>query len=199
MAGLNLEKTSAALLVMDCQEDIVGGLQIGERERLMAALQKALSAARTAGIPIIHIVVQFRETHPEIGSRGFFNAVKENGRMVAGSPGAEICREIRPQPGELIVTKKRISAFTGSDLEQILRSKCIDTIFLAGVSSVGVVESTARQAVDMDFDIVVLSDGCADRDPETNEAALKYLLPRIGRVISTDTFIAALDGLGAPN
>lgn len=199
MAGFNFKKTSAALLVMDCQEDIVSDLPVGERERLMAALQKALYAARTAAIPIIHIVVQFRETHPEIGSRGFFKTIKESGGMVAGSPGAEICREVRPQPGELIITKKRIGAFTGSDLEQILRSKCIDTIFLAGVSSVGVVESTARQAVDMDFDIVVLSDGCADRDPKTNEAALKYLIPRIGRVISIDTFIAALDELGAPN
>ena len=194
MADLSLNKASTALLVMDCQEDIVSALPAGERERLMPVLQKALSAARGAGIPVIHVVVQFREGHPEIGSRGFFKAVKESGRMVAGSPGAEICREIAPQSGELIVTKKRISAFTGSDLEQILRGKGIDTMVLAGVSSVGVVESTARHGVDMDFEIVVLSDGCADRDPQVNEAALKHLLPRIATVVSTDDFVTALSG-----
>ena len=57
-----------------------------------------------------------------------------------------------------------MSAFTGSDLEQILRANDIYTLVLSGVSSVGVVESTARHAIDMDYEVVVLADGCADRD-----------------------------------
>ena len=192
--ALTLNKASSAFLVMDCQEGIVGALTPAERQRLMPILQRAMAAARSAGIPVIHVVVGFREGHPEIGKTGWFKTVKETGRMQIGSPEAQICKEVAPQPGDLIVTKKRMSAFTGSDLEQVLNGKGISTIVLTGVSSVGVVESTARDAVDMDLDIIVLADGCADRDPVVNDAALKYLLPRIASVVPTDEFVQALGG-----
>jgi len=189
---LTIDKKSTVLLVMDCQESIVGALPSEERQRLMLVLQGALSAARNAAILVIHVVVQFREGHPEIGDRGWFKAVKDQKANVAGTSDTHICNEISPHPGDLIVTKKRMSAFTGSDLEQILRANGIYTLVLSGVSSVGVVESTARHAIDMDYEVVVLADGCADRDPQTNKAALEILLPRIATVVSTGDFAAAL-------
>jgi nicotinamidase-related amidase len=196
--ALSINKASSALLVMDCQEGIVGALTPTERQRLMPVLQRAMASARSAGVPVIHVVVGFREGHPEIGNTGWFKTVKETGRMKIGSPEAQICKEVLPQPGDLIVTKKRMSAFTGSDLEQVLKGRGITTIILTGVSSVGVVESTARDAVDMDLDIVVLGDGCADRDPVVNEAALKHLLPRIASVVNTEEFVTALGGAKQP-
>jgi len=196
--ALSINKGSSALLVMDCQEGIVGALPTTERQRLMPVLQRGMAAARAAGVPVIHVVVGFREGHPEIGKTGWFKAVKEAGRMKIGSPEAQICKEVAPQQGDVIVTKKRMSAFTGSDLQQVLYGRGITTVVLTGVSSVGVVESTARDAVDMDLDIVVLADGCADRDPVVNEAALKHLLPRIASVVNTEEFVAALGGAKQP-
>jgi len=77
----------------------------------------------------------------------------------------------------VIVVNKRHSAFTGSDLDIILRSNNIDTLILSGMSTSGVVESTARQAFEMDYEIFVLSDCCTDRIEGVHEAALKYMMP----------------------
>lgn len=90
------------------------------------------------------------------------------------------------------MSKKRISAFSGSDLEVVLRSRGIDTLVLTGVSSLGVVESTARAALDLDYRLLVLGDCCSDPDPEANEIAIVHLLPRISTVCSTDEFIEAI-------
>ena len=193
MSELNLDATSTALLLMDCQEGIVGALNPDQRSALMTSLQQTKTAARNAGIPIIYVVIGFREGHPEIGPKGWFTSVKESKRMILDSQEAAICIELSPLPGDLIVTKKRMSAFTGSDLEQILSGLSIQTLVLCGVSSVGVVESTARHAIDMDYNIIILKDGCADRDELANDAALTHVLPRIATVVSSEEFVNNLN------
>lgn len=193
MAKLEINPKSSALLVMDCQVNIIDSLVHSEREKLLTNLKKAIGVARRIGIPVIYVVVRFREGYPEISSRNaLFGGLKEAGRLQESASDTAICEEIKPQPSEVIVTKKRISAFTGSDLEVILRSMGIDTLVLAGVSSLGVVESTARLAFDLDYRLFVLGDCCSDRDPQANEIALTWLLPRITTVCSTEDFIAAV-------
>jgi nicotinamidase-related amidase len=193
MSKLNLDTASTALLLMDCQEGIVGALNPDQRSALMTSLQQARTAARNSGIPIIYVVIGFRDGHQEIGEKGWFTSIKESRRMILGSQEAAICIELSPLPGDLIVTKKRMSGFTGSDLEQILRGLSIQTLVLCGVSSVGVVESTARHAIDMDYNIIILKDGCADRDELANDAALTHVLPRIATVIDSETFLDAIN------
>jgi len=192
MARLDLNPGTTALLVMDCQEGIVESLLPSEKARVLAHVARAIDAARKAPIPIIYVVVQFREGYPEISERNVvFSGIKQGGRLKEGAPDAQICPAIAPQPGDLVVTKKRISAFTGSDLEVILRANGIDTLVLTGVSSRGVVESTARCAFDLDYRIVVLGDCCSDRDPEANEIALQWMLPWVSTVAATSDFEAA--------
>ena len=69
---------------------------------------------------------------------------------------------------DIIVTKRRYSAFTGSDLELILRSQNINHLILTGIATSGVVLSTIREASDKDFNLTVLSDCCADGDEEVH-------------------------------
>ncbi len=190
---LDINAQFSALLVMDCQVSIVNSLAPSERDKVLSNLAKAIGGARKAGIPVIYVVVQFREGHPEISPRNtMFSGIKGAGRLRELDPDARICNEIGPQPGEVIVTKKRLGAFTGSDLEVVLRSQGIDTLVLTGVSSLGVVESTARFAFDMDYRLFVIGDCCSDRDPEANEIAITQLLPRISTVCSTDDFITSV-------
>lgn len=193
MTKLHIDAASSALLVMDCQVNILNSLTPSESSKVLGNLVKAIGAARKASIPVIYVVVQFREGYPEVSSKNIlFSGAREAGRFREADPDSRICDEIRPQPGEVIVTKKRISAFTGSDLEVLLRSRGIQTLVLTGVSSLGVVESTARLAFDMDYQLFVLADCCSDRDPEANEIAMRRLLPRITTVCSTDDFITAI-------
>ena len=196
MAKLDISPNSSALLVMDCQVGIVDSLVPEEKEKVLSNLTKAIEAARKTGMVVIYVVVQFREGYPEISPKNvLFLGIKEAGRLCETGSEAKICAEIRPQPGEVIVNKKRISAFTGSDLEVVLRSKGIDTLVLTGVSSLGVVESTARSAFDMDYRLFVLGDCCSDRDSAANEIAVTQILPRITTVCSTEDFtVTVFDG-----
>lgn len=190
MAKLDINLKSSALLVMDCQVGIINSLVPSEKEKVLTNLVKAIGAARKAGIPVVYVVVHFREGYPEISPKNtLFSRIREAGRLRGAAPDNNICDEISPQPGEVIVTKKRISAFTGSDLEVVLRSQGIDTLVLTGVSSLGVVESTARFAFDLDYRLFVLGDCCSDRDPEANKIAITRLLPMISTVCSTEDFI----------
>ncbi|MDO8568757.1 MAG: isochorismatase family cysteine hydrolase [Dehalococcoidales bacterium] len=193
MAKIDINKESSALLVMDCQETILKNLSPSEKSRVLTNVSRALSSARKAGMLVVYVVVQFRDGYPEVSpNNARFASARQSGRLRQSDLDSQICAEIRPQVGEVIVTKKRIGAFAGSDLDVILRSNGINTLFLAGVSSLGVVESTARLAVDMDYRVFVLGDCCADRDPKANEVALSILLPWITTVCSTDDLIGAM-------
>ena len=193
MTKLDINTKSSALLVMDCQEDIMNTLIPSEKSKVLGNLGKAIEAARRAAMPIIYVVVQFREGYPEVSPKNvLFSGIKGTGRFLETNPNSRICDELRPQSGDVIVSKKRISAFSGSDLEVVLRSRAIDTLVLTGVSSLGVVESTARAAFDMDYRLFVIGDCCSDRDPEANEIATTHLLSRISTVCSTDDFIGAI-------
>ena len=193
MAHLDINSKTTALLLMDCQEGIVGSLMPQEKEKLITNLTRAIKAARTASTTIIYVIVQFREGYPEISERNIIlKSIKENNRLREGAPDSRICGELSPKPGDIIVIKKRFSAFSGSDLDTILRTRGIDTIVLTGVSSLGVVESTARSAFDMDYRIIVLGDCCSDRDPEAHNIALKWLFPRISTVSSVSHFEGAI-------
>lgn len=177
---------------MDIQTGTVAMLP--DSQPLLQNLGKAITAARSAQIPVIFVVVGFRKGIPEITAgttNKSFAAIKS-----AGYPGIEepiqIDPAIAPQPGEMVVTKRRVSAFAGSDLEVILRGHKIEHLVLAGIATSGVVLSTLREAADKDYRLSVLSDGCADRDPEVHRVLLDKVFPRQADVLTTAEWAAGL-------
>jgi len=85
-----------------------------------------------------------------------------------------------------------VSAFTGSDLDVLLRGADADSLVLAGISTSGVVLSTLRQAADLDYRLTVLADACADLDPEVHRVLTEKIFPRQALVTNTDEWIASL-------
>ena len=112
-----------------------------------------------------------------------FGPIRESGRFAEGSPGLEVHPAVAPQPGETVVTKHRVSAFAGTDLDMILRAQGIETLVLTGIATSGVVLSTLRHAADTDYRIVVVEDCCADRDPEVHRVLMEKVFPRQATVI----------------
>ena len=100
--------------------------------------------------------------------------------------------DIAPAPGDIVVIKKRVSAFAGSDLDMVLRAQQIDHLVLSGISTSGVVLSTLRQAADLDFRLTVLADGCADGDPEVHRVLMEKVFARQADVVSIDSWIDSL-------
>lgn len=88
--------------------------------------------------------------------------------------------------------KNRVSAFAGNNLHQILAAMDVGHLVLAGVATGGIVLSTALQAADLDYRVTVLSDACADPDPELHAALVGKVLSRRGEVLTTDEWARTL-------
>jgi nicotinamidase-related amidase len=106
-----------------------------------------------------------------------FSGLKAAGLLATGDPTAEIYPELTPQPGDVVVTKQRVSAFTATNLDMILRSNDIDTLLLTGILTQGVVLSTLRHAADMDYRAVVVADGCSDKEHEVQRVLMEKFFP----------------------
>jgi nicotinamidase-related amidase len=182
---------STALLVMDVQQGIVD--RHADDVEYLPRLAGAIGAARGAGVRIIYVVVGFRAGYPEVSQRNkTFGAIAGSGRMADGDPGAAIPPAIGPDSGDVVVTKRRVSAFTGSDLEVVLRAGEVDSLVLTGIATSGVVLSTLRQAADLDYRLTVLADGCLDADPEVHRVLTEKLFPRQADVLAIADWTASL-------
>ena len=109
--------------------------------------------------------------------------------MTQDHPATQVHAALEPRPDEPVVVKRRVSAFSGSDLDVLLRAAGADTLVLAGLATGGVVLSTLRQAADLDYRLTVLSDACADRDPEVHRVLMEKVFPRQALVTVTDEWI----------
>jgi nicotinamidase-related amidase len=182
-----------ALLVMDVQYGVVERYLSGPAAGLLDALSRAIAAARAAAVPVVYVRAAFRPGAPEVSRRNkAFSAVATRGGMGVDDRSTQVHDAIAPEAGDIVVVKKRISAFAGSDLDVVLRSLDVDALVLSGIATSGVVLSTLRYAADVDFELTVLSDGCADADPEVHRVLLEKLFPRQAAVVSVDEWVGGL-------
>jgi nicotinamidase-related amidase len=107
-------------------------------------------------------------------------------------PGTQVVGALEPLADELVVVKRRVSAFVGSDLEVVLRAGEIDHLVLTGIATSGVVLSTLREAADRDYALTVLADACCDRDPEVHRVLTDKVFPRQADVLSTSDWVSSL-------
>jgi nicotinamidase-related amidase len=185
----NFDISGTALLAMDCQAGIIAMSKVGNDFTDRAS--RVVKAARAAAMPVIHIQVGFRPSFPEISENnrlfGAILASREYQQFFQG-PAASIHPALGPEPSDIVITKHRVSAFTGTDLEMVLRAKRIETLVLFGIATSGVVLSTLLQASDADYRIAVIEDCCADTEQALHEALLTKLFPRRADVLSSDAF-----------
>ena len=183
--------THTALLAMDMQFGIVTRYVQGED--FFTSMHIALEAARTAAIPVIYVTVAFRPGYPEISSRNkSFSATRQQLSSSASMFTSEVHPDIAPQSTDIVVTKRRVSAFTGSDLEVVLRAQDISHLVLCGIATSGVVLSTLREAADKDYQLTVLSDCCFDSDEEVQRILLTKVFPRQADIVQSEAWATQL-------
>ena len=193
--ALTIDKSRTALLIMDYQNDIVNFLPEKDRDPLLDKASTILKEARRAGIQVIYVVVRFRDGYPEINPKNrMFSELKKMGWLREGTPGAEIHAKVAPQSGDIVVTKRRVGAFSTTDLETVLHAKDIDTLAMFGIATSGVVLSTVRWAADMDYQLIVIGDACADRDQEVHRVLTEKIFPGQTAVVSTQDFLKTVTG-----
>lgn len=195
-AQLSFDPARTAVLSMDLQAGIVS-IYVKDQDLLTRAAS-ILQRARSSGMRVIHVQVGFRPNLPEVSTRNLlFAAIKsspQHQRLFQGATGA-IHAAVAPQAEDIVVTKHRVSAFAGTDLEMILRANDIATLVLFGIATSGVVLSTLREAADADYRLVVIKDCCADLDPELHACLLDKLFPAQAHVLTANEFLSHLDSL----
>ncbi len=187
----NIKIKRSALLIMDVQGATVN--RLNDPSVYLQSVNNAIKIARKKNIRVIYIVVGFRKGYPEASENNKSFSQIKNGSMSLDTPEAtKVNESVAPGPDDIIITKKRVSAFTGSDLEVVLRSLDINHIILTGISTSGVVLSTLREAADRDYIITVLSDCCADPDEEIQHVLIDRIFPRQAEVTDTSKWNSSL-------
>ncbi|MGE8535667.1 MAG: cysteine hydrolase family protein [Chryseobacterium sp.] len=180
-----MENIKTALLAMDMQSSILSNLP--DTQELISNVNKVIKAARNRQIPVIYITVGFRQGMPEINSNNkVFSGIKQHMAVVNMKEWVAIHPELSPEEEDIVITKRRFSAFTGSDLEVVLRGLNIQHLVLTGVSTSGVVLSTVREASDKDYKLTVIEDCCKDGDEEVHHVLMRKVFPRQADVIKVN-------------
>ncbi|HWZ16412.1 MAG TPA: isochorismatase family cysteine hydrolase [Mucilaginibacter sp.] len=184
---------ASVLLVMDIQRNTMEFLP--DPIPLLRNIQKAISAARKASIPVIYVVVSFRNDYPEISpdNKIFYQIKQSGGFLLETAEGTGIHLAVAPKPGDIIIKKKRISAFAGSDLEIVLRSFKTEQLIITGFATSGVVLSTVREAADKDYLQTVLSDCCEDLDEEVHKLVLTKILNKQATILTVKEWSDSLN------
>lgn len=188
MLELNAKKT--ALVVIDLQEGILpfaGGPHTPEQ--VVARAARLAAKCRQQGSPVVLVRVGW--------SADFAEALKQPVDAQTGGGTLpdnwwQYPAALGKQNGDIEVTKRQWGAFYGTDLELQLRRRGIETIILCGISTNIGVESTARNAWELGFTLVVVEDACSAASAEQHQGSMTHIFPRIGRVRSTEDVLNAL-------
>lgn len=187
---LKLNAATTALVVIDLQEGILpfaGGPYTASEVVSRAA--RLAEKCRSSGSPVVMVRVGWSDDYAEalkqpIDAPAPAHALPENWWAWPTALGKT--------DGDLVVTKRQWGAFYGTDLELQLRRRGIDTIILCGISTNIGVESTARNAWELGFNLIIAEDACSAASSEQHQGSMTHIFPRIGRVRSVEDILNAL-------
>lgn len=192
--SLGFEPSRSAVLSMDLQTGIVG-IYTKVDPALPERAAKVLEAARNRQVNVIHVKVGFRPSLPEVSPRNsLFGAIKNSAQhqQLFREPLGAIHSAVGPEADEVVVTKHRVNAFAGTDLEMILRANEIDTLVLMGIATSGVVLSTLLHASDQDYRLLVVKDCCTDLDAGVHHCLVEKVFPAYATVTTSDQLTSKL-------
>jgi ureidoacrylate peracid hydrolase len=191
------ERDRSVLMVIDMQNDfVIDGaiMQVREAKNQLPKIRKLIDTCRELGVPVIYTM---QETDPvfcplEVAAIPRLN----DAGMRKGTSGMQIVDDLTPDPGDIVIRKRRFSAFYQTDLEIILRNirgviNPVDAIIICGTVTNICCESTARDAFFRDYKVVFGTDICSANTPEAQAATLANM-EIFGRNMDCETIIKAL-------
>jgi nicotinamidase-related amidase len=182
---IELDPQSTALVLIDLQQGILGyALAPTTGPELLARGQALAERFRAAKATVVLVNVAFSAD----GGDMLRQRVDEAPPVPAGGFPAG-WSEFPPglmQPGDLLITKRQWSAFYGTELDLQLRRRGIRSIVLGGVSTQIGVESTARQAYERGYELLIVKDATTSSAAEGHAMSMKHVLPRLARLVQSD-------------
>jgi nicotinamidase-related amidase len=191
-----LDPKKSAIVLVDLQKDTVS--RFAKSSDFLANVVRVLDYARSVGMPVF--LAQTRR-HP--GYIDESTAItdqslqggkshKDQGILVEGAPGTDFVDELKRQPSDFVIDKRRGNAFLATNLDMYLRHLGIDTVLAGGISTNAGVENTVRDGKDRDYNMVVLSDCCSANSDEAHDYCIQKVFPRVARVMTADEAIDKL-------
>ena len=173
----------AALLVIDVENDFVHAegkvpacAQYVIGHEIIKKINYVINCAKRHAILVIFIKLAFTKNYLECSTNSpFFSKLKELSALQIDAWGSDFHEKLHSKKADIMVLKKRISSFYDTSLEAILRANHIDTLLLTGVTTENEILSTARDAHDRDYNVIVIEDACAAKNVRKHRAALDLL------------------------
>ncbi|MCD6042113.1 MAG: isochorismatase [Burkholderiales bacterium] len=198
-----LERAKSALLVIDMQNTFCMPGAPGEvplARAIVPNINRLAARLRALGVPVVWVVHANRLHAERSDWEVFFNHVVRNPearRRMAESLAPErqkVWHELELAPGDITVVKNRYSALAhgASTLERVLRNLGVDTVLVAGTKTNVCCDSTARDAMMLDFKSVLVSDCCAALSDDEHLASLETFIQQFGDVMSADEVLASM-------
>jgi nicotinamidase-related amidase len=203
---MDIDPTTTAVIAVHLEQDIVGAggalsdffHEQVEARQVLAVAARFLDAARAAAIPVIYTRVAFAQDYSNMQANSpLLAGTRDSGALRDGTPGAEIVPQVAPGPDDIVVTHQRVGGFVGSSLGAELETRGISTLVIFGVATIASVESTARQASDLGFRVILAEDACSATTLEAHQAsiaALGFLAEISNTTELADAFAIAAQG-----
>jgi ureidoacrylate peracid hydrolase len=183
---------STAVLLIDLQNEVLhpDGALAGDYpariDPLLDSIRRLVDWAHAADLPVLWARLAFRPGH--------FDAVRDSmsrsrGTFLDGSWGAEILDGLGRRPDDIVITKKRPSAFFDTDLRVVLRGLAIDRLIVGGVSTNWAVESTVRDGHSNDLEMVVVRDAVGTPFEDLHEPSLRSMASVFAKVVSLEEVV----------
>jgi len=172
------------LLVIDLLNDFFRqhARLAAQRSQLAASVNRLAAAFRQSQQPVLWVRQEFA---PDLCD-AFLRMRRENLRVtIAGTDGCELLPELERHASDKVLVKKRYSAFFGTGLDTMLATRRPEILVLAGINTHACIRTTAIDAYQRDYEVIVASDGVASYDVEHHEVTKRYLNAGIARFVSS--------------
>jgi nicotinamidase-related amidase len=180
--------TTAALIVIDLQKGIVSLPTFHPTSEIVARSAQLAWAFRKRGLPVVLVNVT-------AAAPGRTDAGPRN--LSFPPDWTELVPELEMHTDDILVSKQRVGAFLGTSLDETLRQCGVTQVFLTGVATSVGVESTARSAYDLGYNVVFVVDAMTDRDADSHRHSVGKIFPRIGETDITDNVLKLLNQTAA--
>ena len=182
--------TSNCLIVIDMQNDFLDRLEGDSRSALIVNINELLGIFRAAACPVIWVQQVFS---PDLSDASLLMRDRQIAVVIEGTRGADIDSGLARRHEDIVVVKKRYSAFFGTSLEQILADLAPATITLAGVNSHACIRTTAIDAYQRDMRVQLASECIASHDPEHGRISMAYMDRNIAVAMTNEQIADGLD------